>query len=124
MLGLLVFIKLVTPPIVAIPVDALVLSRLQPAPHIYANSLLRAVGFLPYPALRPPAMASEINSGGHLERRFRMIASGTLNRTNSRWMQACVLLCAAVVLPLGVSPRLRTTRPSARGLRKRSRQAN
>ena len=82
--------------------DALVMSCLQPKPHTYANSLLTAVEFLACPALRPPAMASEINSGGFLERRFRMIVSGTENRANSRWGQAFVLLCAVVVLPLGM----------------------
>jgi hypothetical protein len=47
-------------------------------------------------------MASEFNSGGVLKRRFRMIISETPNRLNSRWLQASVLLCAIVVLPLGV----------------------
>ncbi len=32
-----------------------------------------------------------------------MIVSETSNRSNSRWLQACVLLCAVVVLPLGVA---------------------
>ena len=31
-----------------------------------------------------------------------MIVSETPHRVNSRWSQACVLLCAMVVLPLGV----------------------
>jgi hypothetical protein len=48
-------------------------------------------------------MASEINSGGFLERRFKMIVSEKPNRSNSRWLQACVLLCAMVVLPLGIA---------------------
>jgi polyhydroxyalkanoate synthesis regulator phasin len=48
-------------------------------------------------------MASEINSGGFLERRFRMIVSETPYRVKSRWLQACVLLCAVVVLPLGLA---------------------
>jgi len=47
-------------------------------------------------------MASEINSGGVLERRFRMIVSGTPIRKTSTWLTACVLLCAIVVLPLGL----------------------
>ena len=50
--------------------DELVISCLNPKPISYANSLLSAVEFLARPALRPPAMASEINSGGFLERRF------------------------------------------------------
>ena len=83
--------------------DALVLSCLKPKPRSYANSLLTAVEFLAFPALRPPAMASEINSGGFLERRFRMIVSETPNRVSSRKLQACVLLCAMAVLPFGLA---------------------
>jgi len=83
--------------------DALVLSSMQPKPHSYANSILTAVESFACPALRPPAMASEINSGGFLERRFKMIVSGNPKRSNTRWLQACVLLCAMVVLPLGIA---------------------
>jgi beta-lactamase regulating signal transducer with metallopeptidase domain len=83
--------------------DALVVSSLKAKPHTYADSLLTAVEYLARPALRPPAMASEINSGGFLERRFRMIVSDIPNRAKSRWLQACVLLCALVVLPFGVT---------------------
>jgi len=82
--------------------DALVISCLKPKPRSYANSLLTAVECLACPVLRPPAMASEINSGGFLERRFKMIISKTPSRVSSRWLQACVLLCAMVVLPLGM----------------------
>ncbi len=83
--------------------DALVVSSLNPKPHTYANSLLQAVEILACPALRPPAMASEINSGGFLQRRFKRIVSGTLNRRTSRWLQACVLLGALLALPLGIA---------------------
>jgi len=83
--------------------DDLVISYLSPKPKFYADSLLSAVEFLARPVLRPPAMASEINSGGFLERRFKMIVSDKPNRSNSRWLQACVLLCAMVVLPLGIA---------------------
>jgi len=83
--------------------DALVLSCLQPKPRSYANSLLTAVEFFACPAIRPPAMVCEVNSGGFLERRFRMIVQETPNRVSSRWLQACVLLCAVVVLPLGLA---------------------
>jgi beta-lactamase regulating signal transducer with metallopeptidase domain/polyhydroxyalkanoate synthesis regulator phasin len=85
--------------------DALVLSSLNPKPNSYAQSILKAVESLVRPAVRPPAMASEINSGGFLERRFKMIVSVSKNpgRSKSRWLQACVLLCAIVVLPLGVA---------------------
>jgi polyhydroxyalkanoate synthesis regulator phasin len=83
--------------------DALVLSCLNPQPQSYANSLLAAVEFLADPTIRPPAMASEINSGGFLERRFKMIVSQTSNRPNSRGLQLLVLLCAMLVLPFGVA---------------------
>lgn len=83
--------------------DALVISSLKPKPCTYGDSLLKAVEILAYPAHRPPAMASEINSGGFLERRFKMIVSETRNRKTSRWLQACVLLGALIVLPLGLT---------------------
>jgi len=83
--------------------DELVISRLNPKPKTYANSLLSAVEFLAGPVFRPPAMASEINSGGFLERRFKMIVSNKPQQSNTRWLQVCVLLCAVVVLPLGIA---------------------
>ena len=82
--------------------DDLVLSCLKPKAHAYAEALLTAVEFLARPALRLPAMASEINSGGFLERRFRMIIARNPSRLNSRGLQACILLCAIVVLPFGM----------------------
>jgi beta-lactamase regulating signal transducer with metallopeptidase domain len=83
--------------------DALVVSCLNPKPKLYADSLLSAVEFLARPVLRLPAMASEINSGGYLERRFKMIVSEIPKRPNTRWLQVFVLLCAVVVLPLGIA---------------------
>jgi beta-lactamase regulating signal transducer with metallopeptidase domain/polyhydroxyalkanoate synthesis regulator phasin len=82
--------------------DALVVSGLKPRPHTYANSLLAAVEYLVCSSLRPPAVASEVNSGGFFERRFKMIVSGPPKQRTSRWLQASVLLCAVVVLPLGL----------------------
>jgi polyhydroxyalkanoate synthesis regulator phasin len=83
--------------------DDLVLSTWHPKPKSYADSLLAAVEFLARPAVRAPALASEINSGGSLERRFRMIVSGQSNQANSRWSRMCVLACALAVLPLGMA---------------------
>lgn len=79
------------------------MSCLNPKPKSYANSLLSAVEFLARPVLRPPAMAMEIDSGGMLERKSKMILSHEPKRSNSRWLRACVLLCAMVVLPLGMA---------------------
>jgi len=78
------------------------MSCLNPKPKRYANSLLSAVEFLARPALRPPAMAMEINSGGVLERRFKMIMSNKPHRSTSRLLQVGVLLSAMLVLPLGI----------------------
>lgn len=83
--------------------DALVLSSLQPERRSYANSLMIVVEFLASPVIRPPAMASEINSGGFLERRFRMIVSNNPIPMTPRWMVAGVLLSALTLLPLGVA---------------------
>lgn len=82
--------------------DATVLETLSVDRHQYGHSLLSVLEFLSSPALRPPAMASGLNSGGTLERRFLMIVSqGSLNRA-PRWLRGlCVLsLC---FLPLGVA---------------------
>jgi len=83
--------------------DALVLSSMQIKPQSYANSILTAVEYLSTPAIRPPAMASELNSGETLERRFRMIVSNRANRSKSRILQTFVMVVGLVVLPLGVA---------------------
>ena len=83
--------------------DVLVVSSLKPEPHSYANLLLTAIEYLVRPVLRPPAIASEINSGGFLERRFKMIMSENFQRKNAHWLQLCVLLLAVVVLPLSMA---------------------
>jgi beta-lactamase regulating signal transducer with metallopeptidase domain len=82
--------------------DALVISSLKLKPQIYADSVLKAIECLAFPVIRPPVMASEMKSGGFLKRRFKMILSKTLNRSTSRYLQACVLLLAVAILPLGV----------------------
>ncbi|MAD33206.1 MAG: hypothetical protein CMJ88_05560 [Planctomycetes bacterium] len=83
--------------------DALVLHTLSGSRHDYANSLLAAVEFLAAPGSRPPATASEINSGGFLKRRFEMIVSKTPVKTSPRWLQFAAATFAALTLPLGVT---------------------
>ncbi len=83
--------------------DALVLRALQGDRHDYANSLLAAVEFLAEPGVRPPAMASEINSGGFLRRRFEMIVAKTPLKSSPRWLQLAAAAFAALALPLGVT---------------------
>jgi beta-lactamase regulating signal transducer with metallopeptidase domain len=83
--------------------DTLVLSRLKLDPYNYGDSILKAVEILSFPAAHSfPITASGINGGKPLRRRFRMITSQKLNRPNSRWLQACTLLGALTVLPLGL----------------------
>jgi len=82
--------------------DAQVLKALRPPPRTYADALLAAVEILAHPVIRPPAMASEVNSGGFLERRFRMIVGNHLSTPRSRVLQLSALLCTLVILPLGI----------------------
>ncbi len=81
--------------------DALVLRRLSGRPRAYAGALMHVIEFLAAPALRPPAIASEITSGGTLERRFRIMLHRTTSPT-PRWLTASVLIACAGLLPLGV----------------------
>ena len=83
--------------------DALVLRTLQGSRHSYANSLLQAVEFLTEQGPRPPAMASEINSGGFLKRRFEMIVSKNQLQKSSRLLRLTAVAFAAWLLPLGVA---------------------
>ncbi len=83
--------------------DALVLATLRPKPHTYATSILTAVETLVRPVLRPPAMASQINSGRSLERRFTMMITNRIERTALwRLVQASVLVLTVGLLPLGI----------------------
>lgn len=83
--------------------DALVLQTFEPKSHTYASSIFSAVASLVRLDARAPMMASEINSGGFLERRFRMIVAERGKLTNSvRASQTTVLVVAALLLPLGI----------------------
>ena len=83
--------------------DDLVISQLGAEPRQYAGSILFAIESLASPVLRPPAIASGVNSGGTLEWRFMMMVGNRIGRTESRWLRACVLIGASLVLPLGVA---------------------
>ena len=86
--------------------DALVLgcfSSTQDTPKHYADAILCVVESLALPALRPPAIASEINSGGTLERRFEMILSAKTLSHTPRWARTLVLLGAVGLMPLGLA---------------------
>ena len=80
--------------------DRLVIERFAPQPKAYANSLLNVVEFLARPTLRPPGLASALDSGGALEKRLTMI----LKKENGhcpRWMRALSLAAAIAILPMG-----------------------
>ncbi len=83
--------------------DALVLRTLRPRPKAYGNALLAVVEFLSSPVIRPPAVASELNSGGFLERRFQMIMSNKRPTLTPRWLTTGLLLATFCLLPLGVA---------------------
>lgn len=83
--------------------DALVMSTLNPKPQSYANSLLAAVEFLACPMIHTPAIASEMNSCGFLEHRFKMIVSKTAIQPKSKWMRSCMILFSVFVLPFGIT---------------------
>lgn len=65
----------------------------------YAETLLDAVELLSEGTLKAPAVASEMNGGGFLERRLRSIVSAGSHRP-SYSQRVCMGLCVAVVLPM------------------------
>jgi beta-lactamase regulating signal transducer with metallopeptidase domain len=81
--------------------DALVLTTLNPKPNVYATSLLETIEQLAETTLRPPAVASAIDSGGILKRRFDMILSKNTVETTSRKLKVAIILGAMAILPLG-----------------------
>lgn len=82
--------------------DALVLGALRPGRRTYAAALLRAAESLAGAAVRPPAIASAMHSGGSLEGRMTMILTHSFRRT-SRLARGLVLAVLAAALPLGIA---------------------
>ncbi len=91
--------------------DAMVLRTFGPPPRAYADALMSVVEYLSTPVLRPPAMASEVNSGGFLEKRFSMIIASKPTRPSARWLRLGVTALALALLPVGVS--IAEARPAA-----------
>ncbi len=83
--------------------DALVLASFEARAQSYAGALMSVVEYLALPALRPPAVASEITSGGLLERRLRMIVSMDRMKRRSGWIRAGVAGLALAITPLGIA---------------------
>lgn len=83
--------------------DAMVLNALHPDPQRYGLLLLHVVELLTSPGFRPPAEACAIDSGGSLERRFRMIVSMNTIENLPRWLSGGVLTLVMGLLPLGIA---------------------
>lgn len=81
--------------------DSLVLSQLKPNPRQYAGSLLSVIEFLAAPISRHPALASGMNSGEIMERRFHMIISNTRTLRPPPWFRSLATLLVLIALPLG-----------------------
>ena len=79
--------------------DDKVLSTLSVTPRQYANTLLDALEHLAGSEIRPPAMASAMNSGGYMEQRLREIIMGR-KPIISRCQKIAFGAGAAVILPL------------------------
>ena len=79
--------------------DDLVL-RAKPEANLYANSLLNMAELLAARAVRPPVLASAVNSGGSLERRLEMILSKR-SWSVSPLMRMAIVAVAICVFPLG-----------------------
>ena len=81
--------------------DELVVRSLNANSYSYANSILAAVESLVIPEFRPPAMASEMNSGGFLKRRINMILNGGSKPSSLRSVQFLIAGMAILLIPIG-----------------------
>ncbi len=80
--------------------DQLVLQTAKSEVNQYAHSLLNMAELLASPAIRPPVLASAINSGGSLERRLNVMMNGR-NWTAPAALRTVVVVMAMCVFPLG-----------------------
>ncbi|MEP3478968.1 MAG: M56 family metallopeptidase [Fuerstiella sp.] len=78
--------------------DQMVLETATTEVHQYASSLLNVAELLASSAIRPPVLASEINSGGHLEKRLKMMMS------KKNWQAPATLRWAIVIAAICVFP--------------------
>tara|TARA_B100001013_G_scaffold9975_1_gene6040 strand:+ start:116 stop:670 length:555 start_codon:yes stop_codon:yes gene_type:complete len=81
----------------------MVLNALHPDPQRYGLLLLHIVELLAFSGIRLPAEACAIDSGGSLERRFRMIVSMNTIAKLPRWLSGGVLALAMGLLPFGIA---------------------
>jgi beta-lactamase regulating signal transducer with metallopeptidase domain len=81
--------------------DNLVLESLESERPRYANALLNMADLLTSPAIRPPAVASAIDSGGDLEKRLMMIIAEKTGQAPAA-LRLVIFGMAVCVLPLGL----------------------
>ena len=81
--------------------DDLVLETVAQEVHQYGNALLNMVELLTAAAIRPPVVASAINSGGCLEQRLKMMISDKTRKVPTS-MRIAIVITATCVFPLGV----------------------
>lgn len=84
--------------------DAFVLSKIDASRKTYAGALVSAMELLAAPAIRPSSLASNVNGGGFIERRIKMILSKQSFVDMPRWLRGALLVGAAVMAPLGFTP--------------------
>jgi len=83
--------------------DRMVLATDTSQRHRYAEAILKTVDFLASDDAAYSSPATAFASCSTFKRRLEMIVSETPNRWNSRTLLASMLLCAAVVLPVGMT---------------------
>ncbi|MEZ5978193.1 MAG: M56 family metallopeptidase [Planctomycetota bacterium] len=83
--------------------DALVIASLGAKPKAYATSLLDAIELLARPVLRPPAVASAMDSGGALTRRMNMILANPAAALGRNRALGAAALLSIVFVPLGIA---------------------
>jgi bla regulator protein BlaR1 len=81
--------------------DDLVLETTHSDVHQYANALLTMAELLTSSAIRPPVVASAINSGGHLEKRLKMMIEQR-NWKVPATLRLGILAMAVSIFPLGL----------------------
>ena len=81
--------------------DGLVLETTTPDIHRYGNALLNMAELLATGAIRPPVVASAVNSGGRLEQRIKMMVANKSWKVSAS-MRLLIATLAACVFPLGV----------------------
>lgn len=81
--------------------DAIAIEVINSKRHQYASSLLNVAELLSTSAIRPPSVASAMNSGGILEKRLTMIIAEKSLQI-PKWLQRTIAFCAICLFPVGL----------------------